>query len=89
MRTMKTDTINVSGMTCGGCTTKVTRALSSLPGVAKVDVSLASKTAQLMRSPATEFRRCSSRASTALGLRNWGPLLRRRCGNESTRLARV
>jgi copper chaperone len=42
---MKTDTLNVSGMTCGGCTGKVTRALSALPGVEKVDVSLPSNTA--------------------------------------------
>ncbi len=44
---MKTDTINVSGMTCGGCTSRVTRALSSIPGVAKVDVSLPRKTAEV------------------------------------------
>jgi copper chaperone len=37
---MKTETLNVSGMTCGGCTSKVNRALTSLPGVAHVDVSL-------------------------------------------------
>jgi copper chaperone len=44
---MKTDTLNVSGMTCGGCTAKVTRALSSVPGVEKVDVSLPKKTAEI------------------------------------------
>ena len=44
---MKTDTINVSGMTCGGCTAKVTRALSALPGVAKVDVSLPKNAAEV------------------------------------------
>ena len=42
---MKTETLNVSGMTCNGCAAKVTRALSSRVGVAKVDVSLAKKTA--------------------------------------------
>ncbi len=44
---MKTETINVSGMTCGGCTAKVSGALSSVPGVAKVDVSLPKKTAEI------------------------------------------
>jgi copper chaperone len=44
---MKTDILNVSGMTCGGCTAKVTHALSSVPGVAKVDVSLPKKTAEV------------------------------------------
>jgi copper chaperone len=44
---MKTEILNVSGMTCGGCTSKVTRALSSLPGVSKVDVSLAKNTAEI------------------------------------------
>ncbi|CAN5598778.1 hypothetical protein BH09MYX1_BH09MYX1_41770 [soil metagenome] len=44
---MKTEMLNVSGMTCGGCTSNVTRALSSLPGVSKVDVSLAKKTAEI------------------------------------------
>jgi copper chaperone len=44
---MKTNTLDVSGMTCGGCTAKVTRALSALPGVAKVDVSLPKKAAEV------------------------------------------
>ncbi len=44
---MKTDTLNISGMTCGGCSANVTRALSSVPGVAKVDVTLATKTAEV------------------------------------------
>jgi copper chaperone len=44
---VKTDLLNVSGMTCGGCTAKVSHALSALPGVAKVDVSLANNSAQV------------------------------------------
>ncbi len=44
---MKTETLNVSGMTCGGCTAKVTRALSALPGVDKVDVSLPKNAAEV------------------------------------------
>ena len=38
---MQTEQIHVTGMTCGGCTTKVTRALKAIPGVGDVDVSLA------------------------------------------------
>lgn len=37
---MKTELINVSGMTCGGCVGQVKRALSALSGVSNVDVSL-------------------------------------------------
>jgi copper chaperone len=37
---MQTATIKISGMTCGGCTTKVTTALKKLGGVDDVDVSL-------------------------------------------------
>lgn len=44
---MKTDTISISGMTCGGCTGKVSQALSSLPGVTNVDVSLVKKSAEI------------------------------------------
>lgn len=37
---MKTTTIAVTGMTCGGCVASVTRALKSVPGVQEVDVTL-------------------------------------------------
>lgn len=37
---MQTETMNVTGMTCGGCVNKVTRALTAMPGVGRVDVSL-------------------------------------------------
>ncbi|MEP7181918.1 MAG: heavy-metal-associated domain-containing protein [Betaproteobacteria bacterium] len=37
---MKTEVLNVTGMTCGGCVTSVKHALSALPGVASVSVSL-------------------------------------------------
>ncbi len=37
---MQTETMNVTGMTCGGCVSKVTRALNAVPGVGHVDVSL-------------------------------------------------
>lgn len=42
---MQTEHIKISGMTCGGCTTKITRALKTTPGVVGVDVSLASEEA--------------------------------------------
>ena len=40
VRTMQTDLIKVTGMTCGGCVNSVTRALKAVPGVAEVSVSL-------------------------------------------------
>ena len=40
---MQTETMNVTGMTCGGCVSKVTQALTAVPGVAHVDVSLPGK----------------------------------------------
>ncbi len=37
---MKTEQIAVTGMTCGGCTSKVTHALMAVSGVGNVNVSL-------------------------------------------------
>ena len=37
---MQTETMNVTGMTCGGCVSKVTQALKAEPGVGHVEVSL-------------------------------------------------
>ena len=37
---MQTEQIQVSGMTCGGCTNSVTRALKAVRGVSEVNVSL-------------------------------------------------
>lgn len=37
---MQTQYLTISGMACGGCTAKVTRALQALPGVTDVKVSL-------------------------------------------------
>ena len=37
---MQTEQITVTGMTCGGCTGKVTRALKAVTGVSEVNVSL-------------------------------------------------
>ena len=40
---MKTEVLNVTGMTCGGCVASVKHALAALPGVADVAVSLPRK----------------------------------------------
>ena len=37
---MQTELLRVTGMTCGGCTSKVTHALKAIPGVSDVKVSL-------------------------------------------------
>lgn len=37
---MKTSTIQIQGMTCGGCVASVTRALKGVPGVKDVEVTL-------------------------------------------------
>ena len=39
--TMQTEILKVTGMTCGGCTSAVTRALVAVDGVHNVNVSLA------------------------------------------------
>ena len=39
---MQTKILNVTGMTCGGCTSNVTRALQAIDGVREVHVSLES-----------------------------------------------
>lgn len=37
---MRTETLRVAGMTCGGCVSSVTKALKAVEGVGAVDVSL-------------------------------------------------
>ncbi len=44
---MTTELLNVSGMTCGACVANVMRALSAVPGVSKVDVSLPRNVAEV------------------------------------------
>ena len=39
---MHTEHMKVMGMSCGGCTSKVTLALSAIPGVSDANVSLSS-----------------------------------------------
>jgi len=58
---MESTVIKISGMTCQGCVKSVTRVLSSVPGVADVDVSLDRGEACFSFDPAragqAEFRR--------------------------------
>ena len=42
---MKTQQLKVTGMTCGGCTNSVTKALKAVNGVADVNVSLSNSQA--------------------------------------------
>ena len=42
---MQTEHLKVTGMTCGGCTSKVTQALKAIKGVGDVKVSLSAKEA--------------------------------------------
>lgn len=44
---MQNITLNIDGMTCGGCAKSVTRVLSDLAGVASVDVDWQNGTAQV------------------------------------------
>ena len=49
---METVRIGVEGMSCGGCVKNVTGALSALPGVSRVEVSLENKCAEVAFDPA-------------------------------------
>jgi copper chaperone len=50
--TMETITMNVQGMTCGGCVASVTRVLKAEPGVAEVAVTLQPGAAKVSFDPA-------------------------------------
>ena len=45
--TMQTEILKVTGMTCGGCSNNVTRALVAIDGVHNVNVSLAGAEAKV------------------------------------------
>jgi copper chaperone len=66
MKTMETVELKVEGMDCEGCVKSVTRMLSGVPGVAKVDVSLAEARAKVIYDPArsgiADFKRAVERA---------------------------
>ncbi len=49
---METMTMNVQGMTCGGCVASVTRVLKAVPGVTDVAVTLSPGTAKVTFDPA-------------------------------------
>ena len=49
---MQTITLNIEGMTCGGCVKSVTRILENTEGVAKAEVSLENKNAVIEFDPA-------------------------------------
>jgi copper chaperone len=49
---METLTLNIKGMTCGGCVKSVTNVLQPLPGVASVNVSLEQNNASITFDPA-------------------------------------
>ena len=49
---METLTLNIGGMTCGGCVKSVTRILENTEGVAKAEVSLENKHAVIEFDPA-------------------------------------
>jgi len=44
---MQTETVRVTGMTCGGCTSNVTHALKAVSGVRDVEVSLSAGEARV------------------------------------------
>jgi copper chaperone len=44
---MKTETLKINGMTCGGCVASVTKVLLAVPGVTTATVSLSANTAQV------------------------------------------
>jgi copper chaperone len=49
---METLTINIKGMTCGGCVKSVTNVLQQLPGISAVNVSLELNNATINYDPA-------------------------------------
>ena len=49
---METITMNVQGMTCGGCVASVTRVLKAVPGVADATVTLQPGAAKVTFDPA-------------------------------------
>ncbi len=49
---METITMNVQGMTCGGCVASVTRVLKAVPGVSDVAVTLQPGSATVTFDPA-------------------------------------
>ena len=63
---METHQLKIEGMHCDGCVRSVTRMLSAIPGVERVEVSLAENRADVSYDPArtgvAEFKRAIERA---------------------------
>ena len=64
---MQTFKFDVTGMTCGGCTGSVQRALSKLDGVSHADVSLRPGIATVVTDPARVTAAQIESAITGLG----------------------
>ncbi|WIM05612.1 MAG: cation transporter [Candidatus Nitricoxidivorans perseverans] len=59
---METTTIQVSGMSCGGCVKSVTKVLSELPGVLTAEVTLQPGEAKVEFDPARVTREAMAQA---------------------------
>ncbi|MCW5626494.1 MAG: heavy-metal-associated domain-containing protein [Burkholderiales bacterium] len=64
---METTTLNVGGMTCGGCVGSVTRVLQSSPGVTAAEVSLDRGEAKITFDPAVTSPAALRKAIEAAG----------------------
>ena len=64
---MQTHSFDVSGMTCGGCTGSVQRALSQIEGVSHVEVTLRPGVATVVTDPARVTPAQIESAITSLG----------------------
>ncbi len=64
---MQTHSFDVSGMTCGGCTSSVQRALSQIDGVSHVEVTLRPGVATVVTDPARVTPAQIESAITRLG----------------------
>ncbi len=64
---MQTHSFDVSGMTCGGCTGSVQRALSQIDGVSQVEVTLRPGVATVVTDPARVTPAQIESAITRLG----------------------
>lgn len=55
--TSSTTLHGLTSMTCRGCVARVTRALTSIPGVEHVDVSFETRSAHVLHDPSVEPKR--------------------------------
>lgn len=74
---MRTEIFNISGMTCSGCVSAVTKAVQAIGGVRKVDVSLQAAQAKVefdeQATSADRLRDAIQRAGYAVGKRAPAP----------------